>query len=344
MGNSADRPSDSAGHVPWVESPSYDLNLSLPMRERIACVPAEALERGRALLDGVMAEIPAKAKPLADAFRLRTANRFHEEMTATARAVGRAWRAVMLANLSYDLMMSFIACSTVVLPTPNGPVIARNMDWWPEHLLARSSYLVRYVRGGKLVLANAGWPGAAGVVTGLSGAGFAVVLNAVMSAKDNRGLTGYPVLLHIRRVLEDAPDFDAAVDMLATQKLITCGLLTVAGAENHQRVVIERTASRSAIRKPNGDEPLVTTNDYRLMFKPRASSGAEIYESTCDRYDHLCEFFAGRKPDDQVTDEQLLYALTDPKVIQGITAQHVIMRPRTREIRLFVPRRLIEGP
>lgn len=344
MPDFANHQPDQLTRTPWIEAPSYDLDLDLPMQKRIASVPDDAIKRGRALLDGVMAEIPAEARLLADAARLRTANRFHDEMTAIAKQVGRDWRTVMLANLSYDLMISFIGCSTIVLPTPEGPVIARNMDWWPEHLLARSSYLVRHVRDGKLILANAGWPGATGVVTGLSGAGFAVVLNAVMSARDNRRWTGYPVLLHIRRVLEDAPGFDVAVEMLAGQKLFTCGLLTIAGTENHQRVVIERTAGRSAIRRPNGDEPLVTTNDFRLMFKPRASSEAEIYETTCQRYDHLCKFFGGHKPTDQATDEQLLYALTDPEVIQGITAQHVIMRPRSQDIRLLVPRRLIEEP
>ena len=114
----------------------------------------------------------------------------------------------MLANISYDLVLAYFGCSTVALPTPSGPVVARNMDWWPEDILAQCSYLIRCFRGSTFHFANAGWPGAIGVVTGLSARGFAVVLNAVLSPE---GIckTGYPVLLHLRRVLEDAPSFEA---------------------------------------------------------------------------------------------------------------------------------------
>ncbi|MGE0711420.1 MAG: hypothetical protein AB7N76_37240 [Planctomycetota bacterium] len=40
-------------------------------------------------------------------------------------------------------------------------------------------------------------------------------------------------------------------------------------------------------------------------------------------------------------DEQLLALLTDPEVIQTITAQHVLLRPRQGLLRVFVPARLV---
>ena len=43
-----------------------------------------------------------------------------------------------------------------------------------------------------------------------------------------------------------------------------------------------------------------------------------------------------------IDDTELLYALTDQQVIQDITAQHVLIRPRQGSIRLLVPRRLVE--
>src|SRR5262249_37922713 len=144
-------------------------------------------------------------------------------------------RDVVLANISYDLVLSAFGCSTVALPTPSGPVVARNMDWWPEDLLAQASYLVRYHRNGVLQYANAGWPGAIGVGTGLSGRGFALVLNAVSGTEGVRK-TGYPVLLHLRRVLEDARDFDEALRLLTEQRLAAPALLTLVGRENEQRV------------------------------------------------------------------------------------------------------------
>ena len=68
------------------------------------------------------------------------------------------------------------------------------MDWWPEDLLAQASYLVCYHRNGVTQFVNAGWPGAVGVVTGMSHRGFAVALNAV-SCPEPLAKTGYPVLL-----------------------------------------------------------------------------------------------------------------------------------------------------
>jgi hypothetical protein len=215
------------------------------------------------------------------------------------------------------------------------------MDWWPEDILAQTSYLLRVRRGDRFHFASAGWPGSIGVVTGLSGRGFAVVLNAVIGPEGFRK-TGYPVLLHLRRVLDDARDFDDALRLLSEQTLAAPALFTLAGSDNRQRVVIERTPTRHAHRWPNGDEPLVTTNDYRLLFQPETHEDAEIYRTTCTRYDALCRFFAGHRPEREVEDAALLYILSDAAVKQSITAQHVILRPRTGEVRLFVPRHLVE--
>lgn len=326
--------------LPWLERPTINIDLATPADRRYAHVPSEVFASARRLLAGVLPGLPPQARLLADLVRSRTANRFDAEIFNLARQVAADWRDVMLANISYDLILASIGCSTVALPTPRGPVIARNMDWWPEQLLAQASYLVRCCRNGELAFASAGWPGAVGVVTGLSGRGFAIALNAV-SSPEGVDQTGYPVLLHIRRVLEDAPNFDSALNMLANERLVAPGLFTLVGSENHQRVVIERTPKRHALRWAEGDTPLVTTNDYRRLFKPEPHAGPEIYQTTCMRYDALCRFFANHRPDQEVADTALLYILSDPAVIQGITAQHVIMRPASREMRLFVPRRLV---
>lgn len=303
-------------------------------------MPRAAIVAGGRLLAAVSESIPKGARVLAHAVRLRTMNRFHDEIVSLSRKIRADWRDVMLANISYDLLMTSFGCSTVALATPNGPVVARNMDWWPEDILAQASYLVHFVRKGVMQFINAGWPGATGVVTGMSARGFAIVLNAVTGPESHSRL-GYPVLLHLRRVLEDAPDFESARKLLCEQRLTVSGLFTLVGSENHQRVVIERTPTRYAQRWPKGDEPLLTTNDYRLLFRPETNDDAVIYQTTCSRYDALCEFFADQRPDQEIGDDALLYRLTDPRVIQGITAQHIIMRPRARSTRLFVPRRLL---
>jgi hypothetical protein len=159
---------------------------------------------------------------------------------------------------------------------------------------------------------------------------------------EGRRWLGYPVLLHLRRVLEDAVDFDDALRMLTRQRLAAPALFTLAGSRNDQRVVIERTPRRHALRRPRGDEALLVTNDYRILTDAQGQApGDVLLRTACPRYDRLSRLTARHRTDEEVADAALLYALSDAGVIQEITAQHVIMRPRAGEMRLLVPRRLL---
>ncbi|MSU77658.1 MAG: hypothetical protein EXS16_06130 [Gemmataceae bacterium] len=285
--------------------------------------------------------LPPALRILADLARLRTWNRFHREMVGVAKLAGAGWRDVMLANLSYDLVIASLGCSTIALPTKDGPVLARNMDWSPADLLAQASYLLRYHHNGEPRFVSAGWPGSVGVVTGMSRRGFAFALNAV-TGPEKTAKTGYPVLLHLRRVVADAHNFDQALAMLRDQRITSPALFTLVGTENHQRVVIERSPTRHALRYAADGEPLLTTNEYRVMFQENNRTpkvpGTRFYDTTCYRYDALCRFFQRWTPDQVADDAKLLYILSDAQVIQDITAQHVIFRPRTQEAGLWVPR------
>src|SRR5262245_56433863 len=294
----------------------------------------------QALLGEVMATVPKKARLLAYLLAIRTGNRFGPEFKAAARLIQGDPRDIALANLSYDLVVGALGCSTVVLPTPDGPVIARNMDWWPEAPLARASYVMRCMEGECWRFSSAGFPGAVGVVSGLSARGFAVILNAVTSP-DPVCKTGYPVLLHLRRVIEDAADFKDALAMLSKQRLTTSALFTLAGTKNEERVVIERTPKRHALRWAASGEPLLTTNAYRLLDQPSGGDAWNLEATSCGRYDRLCHLVARHPPGQSPTDEEMLYWLTDEHVRQEITAQHVLIWPAAGEMRLFVPRWLL---
>src|SRR5256885_444907 len=181
--------------TPWVERPTITLDLARARRGRPPDLPPEAVARARDLFAEVMATVPRKARLLAYWVALRTCNRFGREFRAAARVIGADPRDVALANLSYDLVVGALGCSTVVLPTPEGPVIARNMDWWPEQALARASYVIRCVEGADWKFSSAGFPGATGVVSGLSARGFPVILNAVTTPDPVR-TNGHPALPH----------------------------------------------------------------------------------------------------------------------------------------------------
>jgi hypothetical protein len=329
----------AVSQVPWIDRPTLDFDLDVPVECRFRDVPTAAVAHARALLASIGEQFPAGLEGLADAIAARTAGRFDGEFRALAELAGASWREIALANVSYDLTMA-LGCSTVALPTADGPVLARNMDWWPEDLLARSSYRIRLVSGGELRVAHAGWPGGVGVVTGLSSRGFAIALNSVLGP-ENRDLEGHPVLLHLRRVLEDAADFDAAVESLRATRLATSALFTVVGRENRQRVVVERSTGRAALREAEPHRPLVATNHYRRLFREEEAGHGPLFDTSCGRFDALLRHFDGHDPRTSIPDQRLLYVLTEPDVILGITAQHVVMRPAANDLRVYVPRRYV---
>lgn len=228
-----------------------------------------------------------------------------------------------LGQLNYDLQMGQFACSTMALATPDGPVAARNMDWWPADLIARASCVVPAGQGH-----SAGFVGGVGVVTGLSRRGFGVVLNAVVGGPPD--LDGYPVLLFLRHLLDEALDFDDALRRATTTRLASSALITLVGTRNHERAVVERTPRHAEVRRPQGDRPLLTTNHYRQMAPP---------DEGCDRYPCLT-----RWADDlpaRPAAEDLLGLLRRGPVFNEITAQHIVMHPAAGVLRMWVPAELL---
>lgn len=328
--------------VPWSERPTLTFDMDVLRHATQAPFPAEAIAAAKGLFHEIQAHIPPKARLLAYLLALRTGNRFGAEFKHAARWIDADPRDVALANLSYDLVVGVLGCSTVVLPTTEGPVIARNMDWQPERAMAKASYLLRHEHRGQWLFTHANTLGASGVVTGLSAKGFAIILNAAI-APDPLCKTGYPVLLHVRRVLEDATDFDDALARLSQQRLTVGALFTLVGTRNEQRVVIERTPKRHALRWGVPGEALLTTNDYRLLDDgANANDPWLLGQTSCGRYDRLQALTAQRSTN-VPSDHELLYWLTDHQVQQTITAQHIIIRPAQGTIRLFVPHDLL-GP
>ncbi|WP_197525871.1 C45 family autoproteolytic acyltransferase/hydolase [Pseudobythopirellula maris] len=315
----------------------YDLPRSVRYLEMQRIIGSET----RDLLDAVRAENPTVSRWLrlfASVIDARTIWRHHREAVALSRVIGVDWRELMLAAVSYEYVIGMFACSTVAIATEHGPMIARNMDWWPERELARASYVFCHFRG-QHTYYSASWPGALGVVTGMT-ENFALAMNAVGSPEGVRR-TGYPVMLFLRRVLEKARSFEQAVEWLCRQRLAASCLVTVVGDKNHERVCVERTPTKAVVRRPAGEDPLVTTNSYQKMDADSAGLANTLLLTSCSRREALEEL--ARQLGGAPADEALLYTLTDGRVQQRITSQHVLMRPATFDFRLFVPRNLLES-
>jgi isopenicillin-N N-acyltransferase-like protein len=223
----------------------------------------------------------------------------------------------MLANLCYDLLLGSMACSTLTFATKGGPLIARNMDWFPPSLIAKASAIVPTQNG-----LSVGFMGAVGVVSGMSNSGFGVILNAASNGQSD--INGYPVLLFLRHVLDHANGFDEAFEMISATPLMSGGLITIVGSRNEQRAIVERTPSSAKVRSPRGDEPLIATNHYRLH--------SAIPE--CSRYAWLSANANSSKDPMEL--------LTNENVKQTITSQHIIMQPALKKMYLFVPTYLLD--
>jgi hypothetical protein len=287
--------------------------------------PGHLVRAARALLADAV-QVPLGPMPAELARLVRARYPQHAaQVDEAAHDLGVDPLVLTLGQLSYDLTLSQYACSTVALATPDGPVVARNMDWMPTDLIARASCVVPTEHG-----LSAGFVGGVGVVTGLSRRGFAVVLNAVVGGGPD--LDGYPVLLFLRHLLDEARDFDDAVERATTTRLSSPALITLAGTRNDQRAVVERAPTRAAVRRPVGDQPLLTTNHYRLLAR------ADEY---CDRFSCLTGWARELPAAPRV--EDLLGLLTRPPVFNEITAQHIVLHPPSGLLRMWVPSELLGG-
>jgi hypothetical protein len=264
------------------------------------------------------------ARPAAEVV-LRRYPRHAGQITAVSRQLGCDPLDLTLANLSYDLALGQFGCSTLVLATAEGPVVARNMDWMMPARIARASCVVP-LPGGDL---SAGFVSAVGVVTGLSRFGFAVVLNAIETGALNP--EGYPVLLFLRHLVDDAGSFEEAVDLASRSPLAASALITLAGTRNDQRVCVERSPTEHRQRWAREGTPLIVTNHYRCL------SAADA----CPRYACL-ERNAPRLPKAPGA-EDMLALLGHPNVRQDITAQEVLIWPAASRLRLFVPTDLLSA-
>ncbi len=277
--------------------------------------PAPLVKRAKALLNATHAIFAANPAAAVVAQMVLTKYSVHAgQIASEAAALDADPVDLAIGNLCYDLLMGTMGCSTMALATPEGPVLARNMDWFPAEKIAKASCLVPTDCG-----VNAGFAGMVGVVTGMSDRGFAFALNAVFGGFD---MEGYPTMLFLRRVLDDASGYDEAVKMVTRERLMSGALVTIVGTTNDQRTVVERSTVSAVCRPAKDEKPLCTTNHYRAMAEP----------VECGRYAHLAAH-GDRAP--------ALDVLTHSAVMQDITSQHVVMQPSTRRAEMFVPTKLL---
>lgn len=243
-----------------------------------------------------------------------------------AALAGLSSTEVALANLYYDRMKALFSgafgCTAVAVETPAGPLHARNLDWHaPNDVLKRLTQVTELRRGGETVARTVGWPGFVGAFSGVAPGRFAVTLNAVLSDEPPRWAPSVGLLL--RAVLEYASSFDEALDTLAHKEIASDALLLLTGTRPGERVVIERTPTRHALRRADG--PLFVTNDYRVLTD--GSAIGLLAETACTRFDRAVAL-AGSA----LEPARAFELLADPGVRLPITVQQMVFRAATGEV------------
>jgi hypothetical protein len=254
------------------------------------------------------------------------------ELAGVASVVGDAPARVLLCNLSYDLIKSSVGCSAFALDTPEGPVHARNLDWWTSGGLLRDETLVVDCRRrGATRYKLIGWPGFIGCFSGVAPGRFAVTLNAVLS--DDAACIAEPVVFLLRRVLDEAPDWASALRLLRDTHIASDCLLLLTGTRPGELVVIERTPTRAALRWAERGV-LHVTNEYRALGSTRPVAGS-LGGTSCGRADRLGELLrSGRVRDG----ESAFAALADPRVRMDITVQQMVLHAASGRCEVRLPR------
>ncbi len=214
--------------------------------ERVRLLVASALSRRSHVLLPLATGLVDR---ISHSWFVRQANPYLEEIRYVAELVGRP--GTYFLNAAYEW-----ACSTSVAADPagDGARMIRVLDWGfagigPHVVIARHET-------GHGPFYNVTWPGYAGVVTAMAPGRFSAAINQaprvpVLGIKlldamvtRLRVLQSSNTILAshlLRRVFESAPDFDAAIRMLADESigLAMPALFIVSGVDPHQSCVVE---------------------------------------------------------------------------------------------------------
>jgi hypothetical protein len=232
----------------------------------------------RALCEAALGDIPglALAAPLMNAVSRRwlekSANPYLAELRAVDAALGR--RAAFALNMIYAW-----ACSTGAGPDAGGGArLVRVLDWGLTSI-GRFSVVQRHASDHGAFL-SVGWPGYAGVLTGLAPGRFAAAINVTPVSSALPGAWFHKLAGHLgrdffsgpslpaehllRQVFETEPDFDAAVARLMRPSQLTRpAIFTLCGTTPGQACIIEARQHRRRLHRAGADGIVATANDWQ---------------------------------------------------------------------------------
>jgi len=102
---------------------------------------------------------------------------------------------------------------------------------------------------GRIAWASVGWPGQAGVVTGVNANGIAVFVNPARTGDVRPTRAARPVGMLARSVLETAKNLDEAVKLVEQTPTLGAALFVIVDGASGKWVIVERTPSKAIIER-----------------------------------------------------------------------------------------------
>jgi isopenicillin-N N-acyltransferase like protein len=192
----------------------------------------------------IAARLLGRVRPLTDGIPIP----YRTELAAMAGAAGIATAALEKANLVVDT-----CCSALVRGEDRASgrplTIARNMDFYPASVLGPATMVSLVRAAGKRAVASVGWPGYAGVISGMNDHGVCACILLNYGARGPR--PGTPIGFRAREVLEDAVDLASAVERFSCTPVASSHYLLM--ADEHGAAVCWQDAD-GAHRHDLGDD------------------------------------------------------------------------------------------
>lgn len=269
----------------------------------------------------------AKRKALA-MFSPHMSDAERREAEALAHAAGLPVDDVLFGQCFTDVYRLF-ACSTVAAPSPEGPLLARNLDFPSMGRLGRYSIVTVARPDGRRPFVSVGWPGLIGVLSGQSEA-LALAVMVVHNADGARA--GVPFQLAFRRVLEEADDVAHAERLLRDLPLTVTNNLMVVDRAGGARA-LELHPDGIVARGPDRDGRVVSTNHFVSRERRQARLSIE-YVSSIRRYRAVCDATEVPGPLALADARAALDAASVP-----VTLQSMIFLPEAGALEVSLPAR-----
>jgi Acyl-coenzyme A:6-aminopenicillanic acid acyl-transferase len=244
---------------------------------------------------------------------------YRDEITSWAETAKCDPTVLLRANVAVDVF-----CTAVVrLPdlAKNQPLlVARNMDFAPAQLFGAKTVLITRRPTAHHASLSIGWPGYAGVVSGLNDAGVTAFLLLNRGAKRNE--TGDSLGFRLRAILDRAGSLDEAITVFSSAPI---------ASSNY--VLLADTTSAAVVWWHGGIMQRVDPKDDWL-FCTNARIDDDSHLPVDARGQHAYELTRLRRNPDVEWMKHLLTATYMPGTIIAMNAQAMVLVPGTRTVHL----------